>query len=103
MRRDGMVAKFIEASKADYLEFPDQDVLNQLCKKRIVGLPPYYNSIRTFYLPQYKRFFLQKYTEQDWKEVHQLVQYIIPGLNLGIILPWNSNYGGNTMNNYQRK
>ena len=71
MRRDDMVAKFIEASKADYLEFPDQDVLNQLCKKRILGLPPYCNSIRTFYLPQYKRFFLQKYTEQDWIEVHQ--------------------------------
>lgn len=35
---------------------------------RILALPPYYNSIRTFYLPQYKKFFLQKYTEQDWLE-----------------------------------
>lgn len=71
MRRDNMVEKFIEASKADYLEFPDQDVLNQLCKGRIIGLPPYYNSIRSFYLPQYKSFFLRKYTEQDWIDVHR--------------------------------
>lgn len=71
MRRDRMVEKFLEASRADYLEFPDQDVLNQLCKDRISGLPPYYNSIRTFYLPQYKKFFLQKYTEQDWKDIHE--------------------------------
>ncbi|MCS2449217.1 glycosyltransferase family 8 protein [Bacteroides thetaiotaomicron] len=71
MRRDNMAQKFLEAAKADYLEFPDQDVLNQLCKGRILGLPPYCNSIRTFFLPQYKKFFLQKYTEQDWKDVHQ--------------------------------
>ncbi|WP_291592755.1 glycosyltransferase family 8 protein [Bacteroides sp.] len=71
MRRDGMVGKFMEASKADYLEFPDQDVLNQLCRKRILGLPPCYNSIRTFYLPQYKPFFLKRYTEQDWADVHR--------------------------------
>lgn len=71
MRRDKMVEKFLKASKADYLEFPDQDVLNQLCKGRILGLPPYYNSIRTFYLPQYKSFFLCKYTEQDWIDIHQ--------------------------------
>ena len=71
MRKVNMVEKFIEASKVDYLEFPDQDVLNQLCKDRILALPPYYNSIRTFYLPQYKKFFLQKYTEQDWLEVHR--------------------------------
>ena len=71
MRRDGMVRKFLEASKKEYLEFPDQDVLNQLCKGRIIGLPPYYNAIRTFYLPQYKSFFLRKYTEQDWIDIHR--------------------------------
>jgi len=70
LRRDKMVQQFIEASKADDLEFPDQDVLNSLCKGRVIGLPPFYNSIRTFYLPQYKKCFLKKYTEQDWKEVH---------------------------------
>lgn len=77
MRQDKMVDKFLEALKVDYLEFPDQDVLNQLCKGRIAGLPPYHNSIRTFYLPQYKKSFLQKYTEQDWEEVqrHGTVHY----------------------------
>lgn len=70
MRQDNMVKKFLQASKNNNLEFPDQDVLNQLCKGRILGLPPYYNSIRTFFLPQYKQFFLQKYTEQDWRDIH---------------------------------
>ena len=42
-----------------------------------MGLPPYYNSIRTFYLPQYKHFFLRRYTEQDWEAVfrHGTVHY----------------------------
>lgn len=71
MRREYMVEKFMEASRNDKLEFPDQDVLNQLCKKRIVGLSPCHNSIRTFYLPQYKQFFLKKYTEQDWSAIHR--------------------------------
>jgi UDP-glucose:(galactosyl)LPS alpha-1,2-glucosyltransferase len=77
MRQDNMVTKFIEASKADYLEFPDQDVLNVVCKGHIKGLPPFYNSIRTFYLPQYKKFFLQKYTKQDWENVqnHGTIHY----------------------------
>lgn len=77
LREDAMSAKFIEASKADYLEFPDQDVINQLCKGRILGLPPAYNSIRTFYLPQYKPFFLNYYSEADWQGVqeHGTVHY----------------------------
>jgi lipopolysaccharide biosynthesis glycosyltransferase len=85
MREDGMSAKFIEASKADYLEFPDQDVLNQLCKGHVIGLPPYYNSIRTFFLPQYKKEFLKYYTEKDWADLqnHGTVHYT--GTK-----PWNS-------------
>lgn len=77
LRRDRMVEKFIDASKNDNLEFPDQDVLNILCRDRIVGLAPYYNSIRTFYLPQYKKSFLRKYSERDWEEVkrHGTVHY----------------------------
>jgi len=77
LREDNMSEKFIEASKAPYLEFPDQDVLNQLCKGKVVGLPPYYNSIRTFYLPQYKNNFLKYYTEADWDAVqkHGTVHY----------------------------
>lgn len=69
LRKDNMVAKFLEASKEEGLEFPDQDVLNKLCKGRIMGLPPYYNSIRTFFLPQYKKHFLKYYTEGDWDAV----------------------------------
>ena len=69
MRKDGIVEKFMEASKVDYLEFPDQDVLNQVCQGRVVALPPKYNSIRTFFLPQYKSDFLKQYNEKEWRDV----------------------------------
>lgn len=71
LREDDMVSKFLSASRSEKLEFPDQDVLNRLCKGRILGLPPHYNSIRTFYLPQYKLDFLKYYTEQDWHELKE--------------------------------
>lgn len=71
MREDGMVNKFLDGLKVDYLEFPDQDVLNIQCRNKVLPLPPHYNSIRTFYLPQYKKFFLQKYSEKEWKEVQK--------------------------------
>ncbi|MHA7608273.1 glycosyltransferase family 8 protein [Elizabethkingia meningoseptica] len=77
LRQDNMVPKFLEAAKKDGLQFPDQDVLNQLCKGRILGLPPYYNSIRTFFLPQYKKEFLRYYSEEDWDGVqyHGTIHY----------------------------
>ncbi len=71
LRTDGMVAKFLEAAKEEGLEFPDQDVINQLCKGRTVGLHPSWNSIRTFLLPQYKADFLKFYTDQDWQIVQR--------------------------------
>ena len=71
LRKDGLVPTFIEASKADNLEFPDQDVLNMVCKSAILALPPHYNSIRTFFLPQYKADFLRYYTEAEWQMVQQ--------------------------------
>lgn len=71
MRRDGIVEKFLEASKVDWLEFPDQDVLNQVCQGKVLPLPPVYNSIRTFLLPQYKADFLKVYSEKDWTEVQE--------------------------------
>lgn len=71
LREDGMVKKLLQAAKTPNLQFPDQDVLNQLCQGKIFGLPPYYNSIRTFYLPQYKKDFLHYYTEVDWQAVQQ--------------------------------
>lgn len=71
LREDGMVKKLLQAAKTPDLQFPDQDVLNQLCQGKILGLPPYYNSIRTFYLPQYKKDFLRYYIEADWQAVQQ--------------------------------
>ncbi len=71
LRADNMVPKFLEAARTEGLQFPDQDVLNQLCKGRILGLPPYYNGIRTFFLPQYKADFLRYYSDADWQAVQQ--------------------------------
>lgn len=71
LRQDGMTRKFLaESKKEDYL-FPDQDILNKLCKGRILGLPPIYNSLRTFFLPQYKADFLKYYSAEDWEAVQR--------------------------------
>ena len=77
LRVDGMVDKLLAAARRPDLQFPDQDVLNQLCGGHILGLPPYYNGIRTFYLPQYRDIFLRYYTEEDWSAVqdHGTVHY----------------------------
>lgn len=77
LRADRMVNKFLAALRAGDLEFPDQDVLNQLCRGRIKGLPPFYNATRTCYLPQYKSSFLKYYNEEDWQAVqrHGTVHY----------------------------
>ena len=64
-----MSKKLLDALKVDYLEFPDQDALNTVCNGRILGLPPVYNGIRTFFLPQYKRNFLSHYSQEDWDKV----------------------------------
>lgn len=71
LREDGMVSRFLEASQKDGLQFPDQDVINQLCQGKILALSPVYNSIRTFFLPQYKKDFLRYYTEEEWDNVQQ--------------------------------
>jgi len=77
LREDGKVDQFLTALRAGYLEFPDQDVLNQVCKGRIMGLTPVYNAIRTFFLPLYKPAFLKIYDEADWQAVqrHGTVHY----------------------------
>ena len=67
LRKDNLVDRFMEALHTGHLQFPDQDVLNMVCKGRILGLPPYYNGIRTFYLPQYKSNFMKYYTQADWQ------------------------------------
>lgn len=71
MRRDGISNKLLEALRTDYLEFPDQDALNIVCRGRIKGLSPIYNSIRTFFLPQYKADFLKFYSKEDWNSVQE--------------------------------
>ena len=77
MRLEGTSRKLIDGLKSDYLEFPDQDVLNQVCQNRVLALKPTYNSIRTFFLPQYKADFLKQYSESDWDEVqkHGTIHY----------------------------
>ncbi|MCA5004118.1 glycosyltransferase family 8 protein [Sphingobacterium bovistauri] len=71
LRVDNMSEQFIEASKEEGLQFPDQDVLNKLCKGKTVGLSPKYNGIRTFLLPQFKDEFLKLYSLKDWVDVQR--------------------------------
>lgn len=70
MREEGTSRKLLDALRTDWLEFPDQDALNQVCQGRVLPLSPIYNGIRTFFLPQYKKDFLAQYgSEALWDEV----------------------------------
>lgn len=69
MREEGTSSKFLDELRADYLEFPDQDVLNIVCKGRVLPLPPEYNSIRTFFLPQYADDYERQYGPDSRREV----------------------------------
>lgn len=69
MREEGTSERLLEVLRTDYLEFPDQDALNMVCKGRVTPLSPKFNSIRTFFLPQYKADFLKQYSEEDWQSV----------------------------------
>lgn len=42
IRRDGLVARFLEESKNDY-KFQDQDILNKVCEGHVLQLPPKYS------------------------------------------------------------
>lgn len=73
MRQDNVSARFAEfLARAEYLEFPDQDAINIVCRERLYYLPPEYNSIRTFLLPAYRDLFLKYYSPAALKRVHQL-------------------------------
>lgn len=85
LRRDNMTSKFIESSKCNKLKFPDQDVLNIHCQNRTLGVDPVYNSIRTFYVPQYKKIFLNTYNIEQWKIVQNSGNVHYTGRK-----PWNS-------------
>jgi len=61
MRKEKVSEKLLAVLHRDYLEFPDQDALNIVCKGRVEALTPVYNSIRTFFLPQYRTEFEKQY------------------------------------------
>lgn len=69
MRAENVSRRLMDACRVDWLEFPDQDALNQVCQGRVVPLSPLYNGIRTFFLPQYKADFVAQYSESLWNQV----------------------------------
>lgn len=69
MRKERTSEKLLDVLKTDYLEFPDQDALNIVCQGRVIPLPPVFNSIRTFFLPQYKQSFLKQYSAKEWADI----------------------------------
>lgn len=85
LREDQMVGEFLKFAKNDQFRFPDQDVLNQLCNDMFLPIAPVYNSIRTFFIEDYKSDFLKYYSEKEWDEVevYGTVHYTGPK-------PWNS-------------
>ncbi len=85
MRADNLSSTLIDGLKVPYLQFPDQDVLNMYCKGKVLGLEPIYNSIRTYFLPQYKREFLRRYKLEDWEKVQHHGNIHYTGAK-----PWNN-------------
>lgn len=77
LRSDNIKEIFLQTLKNNVLRFPDQDTVNMVCKGRILALRPYYNSIRTFFIPEYKMRFLHYYSETDWDAVqlHGTIHY----------------------------
>ena len=71
MRAEKVSEKLLEACRVPYLEFPDQDALNQVCQGRVLPLSPLYNSIRTFFIPKYKPAFVRQYGEEMWERVQR--------------------------------
>lgn len=72
MRAESVSEKLLEACRVPYLEFPDQDALNQVCQGRVLPLSPIHNGIRTFFLPQYRPDFEQEYPQPGlWEEVQR--------------------------------
>lgn len=71
MRAEKVSERLLEACRVPYLEFPDQDALNQVCLGRVLPLSPLYNSIRTFFIPKYKPDFVRQYDEALWEQVQR--------------------------------
>ena len=71
MRAEKVSEKLLEACRVPYLEFPDQDALNQVCRGRVLPLSPLYNSIRTFFIPKYRPDFERQYGPGLWEKVRR--------------------------------
>lgn len=71
MREEKVSARLLKACEKDYMEFPDQDALNQVCQGHVLPISPVYNGIRTFFLPQYKRDFYAVYSSDLWEQVQR--------------------------------
>ena len=71
MRKEKVTEKLLEACRVPYLEFPDQDALNQVCQGHVLPLSPLNDSIRTFFILKYKPDFVRQYGEKLWEEVQR--------------------------------
>ena len=71
MRAENVSKRLLDACRVPYLEFPDQDALNQVCQGRVLPLSPLYNSIRTFFILQYKSDFVRQYGKELWDRVQR--------------------------------
>lgn len=85
MRIDNITSALIEKSNNPHAQFPDQDALNLVCKGSVLPLSPIYNSIRTYFLPQYKGSFLKYYSQTDWDAVQHTGTIHYTGAK-----PWNT-------------
>lgn len=84
MRTENVSDRLLDACRVPYLEFPDQDALNQVCQGRVLPLSPIYNGIRTFFLPQYKEDFCKVYSARLWMDVQRSANIHYTGGK-----PWN--------------
>ena len=77
MREEKVSEKLLEACRVPYLEFPDQDALNQVCQGHVLPLSPLYNGIRTFFIPKYRPDFERQYGKDFWDDVqkHATIHY----------------------------
>ena len=71
MRQEKVSEKLLEACRVPWLEFPDQDALNQVCQGHVLPLNPLYNSIRTFFIPKYKPDFVRQYGDGLWERIQK--------------------------------
>lgn len=71
MRKDNVSERLLKECEKENenLVFPDQDALNLVCRGHVYPLSPVYNSIRTFFLRQYRTGFVKQYSLPLWYEV----------------------------------